>query len=83
MTEEKPWSKLTDDELLARHIRLAEEAYTEMYDSLNPTACYSNAKESYYDANSLARKLGLSDRAADLEERLAHVKNVFRTQFSY
>jgi len=82
MSDERPRSDLTDEEQLAHHIRLAEEAYTEMYDSLTPTACYSNAKESYYDAISLTRKLGLNERVADLEERLAHIKAAFRSQFS-
>jgi len=82
MSNEKPNRQLTDEEQLAHHVSLAEQAYTEMYDSLNPTACYSNAKEFYYDAIALANKLGQSDRAAELEERLAHIKAVFRSQFS-
>ena len=82
MSDEKPLSESSDEERLDRNIQLAEDAYTEMYDSLNPTARYSNAKEYYYDAISIARKLGRDAQATDLEKRLAHIKAVFRAQFS-
>ena len=46
------------------------------------TACYSDAKECYYDAIGLARRLGLEEETKALEERLAHIKAVFRSQFT-
>jgi hypothetical protein len=44
--------------------------------------CYSDAKEALYDAIGLARRLGKVDVAARLERRLAHIKAVFRSQFT-
>jgi len=46
------------------------------------TGLYSNAKEFFIDAIALARQLGLAEEAARLERRLAHIKAVFRAQFS-
>ena len=56
-----------------------------MYDSANSSeaaARYSDAKEALYDAIGLARRLGKIDIAARLEQRLAHIKAVFRSQFT-
>ena len=41
-----------------------------------------DAKECFYDAISLANKLGLTDEAETLSKRLAHIKAVFRSQFT-
>jgi hypothetical protein len=63
----------------------AEAAYTKMYDARDATeaaARYSDAKEALCDAIGLARGLGKADMAARLEARLAHIKAVFRSQFS-
>jgi hypothetical protein len=63
----------------------AEAAYAKMYDTTNATdaaAHYSDAKEALYDAIGLARSLGKADVATQLEARLAHIKAVFRSQFS-
>jgi hypothetical protein len=63
----------------------AEAAYTKLYDvrdATNAAACYSDAKEALYDAIGLARRLGKLDLAARLEQRLAHIKAVFRSQFT-
>jgi hypothetical protein len=63
----------------------AEIAYSAMYDARNPsaaTACYSNAKESLYTAIGLAKELGKEDVAERLSKRLAHIKAVFRSQFT-
>ncbi len=46
------------------------------------TACYSDAKECFYDAIGLAGRLGLKEEAEALSERLAHIKAVFRSQFA-
>ena len=62
-----------------------EKAYDDMYEAHSPsgaTVCYSDAKECFYDAISLANKLGLIDEAEALSKRLAHIKAVFRSQFS-
>ena len=63
----------------------AEEAYSRMYDAVDQTtatAHYSNAKEALHSAIRLAG--GLEDRATTLrlQERLAHIKAVFPSQFS-
>jgi hypothetical protein len=63
----------------------AEAAYTKMYDvcdATNAAARYSDAKEALYDAIGLARRLGKADVATRLEARLAHIKAVFRSQFT-
>jgi hypothetical protein len=45
------------------------------------TAYYSDAKEAFYSAISTARDLELRAEHHALEERLAHIKAVFRSQF--
>ena len=42
----------------------------------------SEAKECYYDAIGLARRLGLVEETEALEKRLEHIKAVFRSQFT-
>jgi hypothetical protein len=76
---------MNDDEKLRAFEAQAEDAYAAMYDAPNSTAaagCYSNAKEALYDAIGLAHRLGKADVVARLEDRLAHIKAVFRSQFS-
>jgi hypothetical protein len=51
-----------------------------MYDARSPSGDYSEAKENFHSAISLANKLGLKDEAARLEKRLGHIKSVFRSQ---
>ena len=63
---------------------LGERAYSDMYDVISPsaaTAYYSDAKEAFYCAISTARDLELDAEQNALEERLAHIKAVFRSQF--
>jgi hypothetical protein len=70
---------------LAACRRIAEEAYDRLYEvhtSSDTTACYSDAKEALYDAIHLARELELADEIKAIETRLAHIKAVFRSQFS-
>jgi hypothetical protein len=70
---------------LAACKRIAEEAYDRLYEvhsSSDATACYSDAKEALYDAIGLARQLELADEVEAIEKRLAHIKAVFRSQFS-
>jgi len=77
---------MTDDEAHLRHLEeFAEAAYDKMYDAGSPSganAFYSDAKEALADAIGLARRLGRADDVARLEKRLAHIKAVFRSQFT-
>jgi hypothetical protein len=76
---------MTELERLALLERQAEEAYDAMYEahsSSHAGACYSDAKEALYSATSLAQRLGAEDAAKRLEARLAHIKAVFRSQFT-
>jgi hypothetical protein len=70
---------------LAHLKAMGEKSYDDMYEARHPTdatACYSDAKECYYDAIGLAERLGLKEEAAALSARLAHIKAVFRSQFT-
>jgi hypothetical protein len=72
-------------EQLANLKAMGEKAYDDMYEahsSSSATASYSDAKECYYDAIGLARRLGLKEEVEALERRLAHIKAVFRSQFT-
>jgi hypothetical protein len=63
---------------------LCERAYSDMYDVLlssTAAAYYSDAKEAFYSAISTARDLELTQEQHALEERLPHIKAVFRSQF--
>lgn len=76
---------LDDADKLRQLEASAETAYAKMYDAGNPTeatARYSDAKEALADAIGLAQQLGQSELALRLEARLAHIKAVFRSQFS-
>jgi hypothetical protein len=82
MTEQEREQKLAS---LAACRRIAEEAYDQLYEahtSSGATACYSDAKEALYDAIRLARELELAEEIEAIEKRLAHIKAVFRSQFS-
>jgi len=72
-------------EQLALLKAMGEKAYDDMYEAHSPTsatACYSDAKESFYDAIGLANRLGLKEESEALSARLAHIKVVFRSQFT-
>jgi hypothetical protein len=76
---------MTEVDLLQDLEAQAEAAYTRMYDAHDASeaaARYSDAKEALYDAIGLARRLGKVDIGARLEQRLTHIKAVFRSQFS-
>lgn len=63
----------------------AEAAYARMYDVVSFTTAaghYSDAKEALHDALAIARQLGDPEAVARLASRLAHIKAVFRSQFS-
>ena len=64
---------------------MGEKAYDDMYevhDVREAQTCYSDAKDCFYDAIGLARRLGLEEEAEALSKRLAHIKAVFRSQFT-
>ena len=76
---------MTDEQRLAWFEARAEEAYDKMYDATHGTgaaARYSDAKEALRDAIALARRRGQGAVATRLQARLAHIKAVFRSQFS-
>ena len=80
-----PTASTTDVQRLAWFEAQAEQAYDKMYDATHSTeaaARYSDAKESLRDAIGLARRLRQDAVATRLEARLAHIKAVFRSQFS-
>ena len=63
----------------------AEHVYSEMYEAHSPShaaACYSEAKEALYAAITFAQQLRAEDAVKRLEARLAHIKAVFRSQFT-
>jgi hypothetical protein len=71
--------------LLAHWKALGEKAYDDMYEAhsfRDANVCYSDAKESFYDAIRVAEELGLKDEADRLRKRLEHIKEVFRSQFA-
>lgn len=79
-------SERDGEKRLLRLEELAEKAYSDMYNSGSTgaaTALYSEAKECFYDAIALARALGRAEDAERLSLRLAHIKAVFRSQFSW
>jgi hypothetical protein len=65
---------------------MGERAYDDMYEAHSPsgaTACYSDAKECFYDAIGLANRLGLKEEADSLNKRLTHIKALFCSQFAF
>jgi hypothetical protein len=64
--------------------QLGEKAYDDMYEAhsfRDANLCYGDAKEFYWQAMAIARESGLNEELAALEDRLAHIKAVFRSQF--
>ena len=82
MTERERQGKL---ERLDRCIKLGEDSYDQLYEPrthTNPAGHYCDAKDFFSEAVGLASELGLNDQAQALSERLAHIKAVYRSQFS-
>ena len=68
---------------LAALVAQAEQAYDAMYEAPHGTSGhYSDAKEFYGEAISFAEVLGLKDKADEMRRRLAHIKAVYRSQFT-
>ena len=64
---------------------MAEAAYSAMYDAHNhrdAAVCYGDAKDCFIDAIAAAKRAGDVATAQRLSVRLAHVKAVFRSQFT-
>ena len=64
---------------LERLKALGEKAYDDMYEAYSPsnaTASYSDAKECFYNAITLANKLGLTEETETLSKRL-HISRRF------
>lgn len=77
--------RISQREQLERLKALGEKYYDDMYEahsSSGASACYSDAKECFYDAIGLARRLGMEEEVSALEKRLEHIKAVFRSQFT-
>ena len=77
----------TEAELKRNRLRqlqaLGEKYYDSMYEnSRGANRCYSNAKDAFSDAISLATELEMKEEAKALSKRLEHIKAVFRSQFS-
>jgi hypothetical protein len=77
----------SDEELKRNRLRqlnaLGEKYYDQMYESRHgANGCYSSAKDAFYDAIGLANELGMKEEAEALSQKLAHIKAVFRSQFT-
>ena len=82
MNEEERSSKLA---ALAQCKAGAEKAYDDMYEAhgfRDSDDRYREAKDCFYDAIRVAGELELKDEVDSLVNRLQHIKEVFRGQFS-
>ena len=62
---------------------LGEKYYDQLYETrFNPSGLYSSIKDAFLDAISLANEMGMKEEAGKLDQRLEHIKAVFRSQFS-
>lgn len=78
---------MSEDEakVLERLKAKAEAAYDAMYEARSPrdaNDCYRDAKDWFHEAIGFARRLGDAEETGRIEARLAHVKAVFRSQFT-
>jgi hypothetical protein len=84
MTPE-PTPRPEDLEDLRRMRAQGEKAYDDMYEAHTQRdidTCYRDAKEWFYEAAGLARRLGLAEEYDAISDRLSHIKSVYRSQFS-
>jgi hypothetical protein len=77
------WWTDTMHKELARCRGMGEKAYDNMYDAVlsGASGYYSEAKDAFLEAIVIAGELELPEEQAALEARLAHIKDVFRSQF--
>ena len=74
-----------DSATLSECCARGEQAYSEMYDASNSTAAaghYNNAKDYFSRAIGSAQRIGQDKEARRLQDRLDHIRAVFRGQFS-
>ncbi len=72
-------------ERLAQLRQRGEQRYDDMYEAHtfeDSDICYRDAKDCFDDAIELAARLGLEEEAEALQQRLWHIKQVYRSQFS-
>lgn len=69
-------------EQLRRLEQLGEAHYDAMYETSSPAGEYSDAKDCFREAIALAREIGDAQSVKRLEARLAHIKAVYRSQFT-
>jgi hypothetical protein len=70
---------------LSKCVEQGEDAYDQLYDPRthrNPAGHYSDAKDFFGEAISIANELELHEQAAKLSERLTHIQAVYRSQFA-
>ncbi len=77
MTEE-----LRSNQRYKEYEALAEEAYTQIYDSLrNPAGCWGDCKDWFVLAISSAEHHGLTSEVERLSARFEQLKKHYRSQF--
>ena len=85
-SSQDPFSRQDKLERMKSAEAYGEKAYDDLYEKAHSPSdarmYYSDAKEGFYDAIKYARELGLEEDVKRLEARLAHIKAVFRSQFS-
>jgi len=84
--DETPASR-TERDLQLSQLRklksLGEKYYDQLYDARTGlSGLYADIKDAFRGAISLSSELGLEEESKKLEERLEHIKAVFRSQFS-
>lgn len=75
------WRRLRLTERMRKCAEFGEKAYSEMYETRAPAGSYSNAKDCFAEAASLACELEMPEEELQFRNRLQHIKDVFRSQF--
>ncbi len=75
---------MADDDLaeMKRCEALAEQVYSDMYETRFPAGYLSELKDHFAAAIAAAERAGRSDEAGRLRRRLAHCTEVYRKHFS-
>lgn len=80
---EAPAGPMSDEDRLRWLESQGEKFYGLMYDSRRPSQEFREARDAFEDAVALAKRMGRDADAARLDERLEHIKSVFRGQFDF
>ena len=74
---------MSDTKEIARFEALAEEAYSEMYDTRdhNVRDCFDDALYNLQRAIEIAQMRGLTEDIARLKKRRDHIQSVYNNQF--